>query len=243
MSQAKFNIRELDFKEAGRWPNTVKAVFCLIAAGLVVVLSWLLLTSGKRDELTSLESKEKELRDKYAVVAVRAANLQPLKVQMEQLQKALQDAVRQLPSKTQMPSLILDISQTANSQGLRTELFQPAPEAVKEFFAETPIAVRMVGDYHQFGQFVGAIASQPTLVVMTMEDITLTPRKDAKAGDEQKGAVPTAAPLELATTIKTYRYLDEAETQAMEKQMEEDAKAARKKAAATKKAASSEEGA
>lgn len=234
MSGRKFNIREMDFNQAGQWSSAVKAIFCGAVIVLIGVLAWLLLTSGKRDELVSLESKEKGLREKYEVVAIQSANLEPLKAQMGQLQQSLQAAVRQLPSKTEMPNMIMDISQTAVGSGLQNELFQPKAETLQEFYAETPISVRMVGQYHQFGDFVGSIASLPRLVIMTMEDITLAPRKGEKTlpkaveGGTFGETEDINQALELTTTIKTYRYLDEDETQEQEKKAAEAAAAARK---------------
>ena len=107
--------------------------------------------------------------------------------------------------------LIVDISQTALSSGLANELFQPGPETPKEFYAEKPIALRMVGNYHQFGAFVSGVASLPRVVIMTMHDISLKP-KNAKTDPNAKIG-PNSA-LELAGTVKTYRYLDEEETAA-----------------------------
>src|SRR3546814_2625817 len=107
------------------------------------------------------------------------------------MEQQLQQMLRQLPSKTEMPDLIVDISQTALATGISNELFQPGPEQPKEFYAEKPIALRMVGTYHQFGGFVSGVASLPRVVIMTMHDISLKPRGG-------KDAVITAnAPLEL----------------------------------------------
>ena len=92
------------------------------------------------------------------------------------MEQQLQQMLRQLPSKTEMPDLIVDISQTALATGLNNELFQPGPETPKEFYAEKPIALRMVGTYHQFGAFVSGVASLPRVVILTMHDISLRPR-------------------------------------------------------------------
>jgi type IV pilus assembly protein PilO len=120
--------------------------------------------------------------------------------------------LRQLPSKTEMPDLIVDISQTALATGLSNELFQPGPETPKEFYAEKPIALRMVGTYHQFGAFVSGVASLPRVVILTMHDISLQPKNKAAAG-----GIRADIPLELAGTVKTYRYLDEEEAAEQEK--------------------------
>jgi len=107
--------------------------------------------------------------------------------------------LRQLPSKNEMPDLIVDVSQTALATGISNELFQPGPETKKEFYAEKPISLRMVGTYHQFGAFVSGVASLPRVVIMTMHNISLTPRA-GKPGL-----------LVLEGTIRTYRYLDDEE--------------------------------
>ena len=134
------------------------------------------------------------------------SNLEPLKLQLAQMEQQLQQMLRQLPSKTEMPDLIVDISQTALATGIANELFQPGPETPKEFYAEKPIALRMVGTYHQFGAFVSGVASLPRVVIMTMHDISLRPRDG--------GTLAPNSPLVLSGTVKTYRYLDESETAA-----------------------------
>jgi type IV pilus assembly protein PilO len=116
--------------------------------------------------------------------------------------------LRQLPSKTEMTELLVDISQTALSAGLEVELFQPGPETPKDFYAEKPIKLKMIGTYHQFGTFISGVASLPRVVILTMHDVSLTPLK-APA----KGAEPAAnEQLVLQGTVKTYRYLDDSET-------------------------------
>jgi type IV pilus assembly protein PilO len=117
--------------------------------------------------------------------------------------------LRQLPSKTEMPDLIVDISQTALATGLTSELFRPGPETPKEFYAEKPIALRMVGSYHQFGAFVSGVASLPRVVILTMHDISLKPKNP-----NQRAGIRRDIPLELSGTVKTYRYLDEEEPSA-----------------------------
>jgi type IV pilus assembly protein PilO len=131
------------------------------------------------------------------------------------MEEQLKQMLRQLPSKTEMPDLIVDISQTALATGITNELFQPGPEIPKEFYAEKPIALRMVGTYHQFGGFVSGVATLPRVVIMTMHDISLKPRDKDKTG--KAVAITANSPLELAGTVKTYRYLDEEEVAEQEK--------------------------
>jgi type IV pilus assembly protein PilO len=218
MSQKKpFKISDLDFNDIGAWPRNAKLVFSGLLALVIVAMFWLLLISGKRDELQALEGKETGLRREFEDKAGRAANLGPLKQQLIQMEQVLQQMLRQLPSKTEMPDLIIDISQTALSSGLTNELFKPAPESTGEFYAETPISLRMVGSYHQFGAFVSGVASLPRVVILTMHDIQLKP----------KG---TKGSLELSGTVKTYRYLDEEETAEQEKKTAEANKATARRA-------------
>ena len=211
MSQKKINLKELDFNNIGSWPQQAKIVFCALLAIVIVVVSWFALISGKRDELETLERKEVSLRADFEKEQGRAVNLEPLKQQLAQMEQVLQQMLRQLPSKTEMPDLIIDISQTALSSGLNNELFQPGEEMTKEFYAEKPIALRMVGSYHQFGAFVSGVASLPRVVILTMHDINLKPK------DPKTGITARSGALELSGTVKTYRYLDDVEMEAQEK--------------------------
>ena len=205
MSQKKINLKELDFNNIGGWPQQARIGLCVIIGLLIVGLSWWVFVRDQRDELASLERTESELRTEFETKQGRASNLEPLKLQLAQMEQQLQQMLRQLPSKTEMPDLIVDISQTALATGISNELFQPGPEQPKEFYAEKPISLRMVGTYHQFGGFVSGVASLPRVVIMTMHDISLKPRGETEAG------ITANSPLELAGTVKTYRYLDEEE--------------------------------
>ncbi len=210
MSQKSSSMKNLDFNNIGNWPHNAKVVFCVVLSLLIVVLAYFLVVRGKTEELEILESKEVSLRAEFETEQGKAANLEPLKQQLAQMEQVLQQMLRQLPSKTEMPDLIIDISQTALSSGLANELFQPGAETPKEFYAEKPIALRMVGSYHQFGAFVSGVASLPRVVILTMHDISLQP----KGG---KGAITSRGALELSGTVKTYRYLDEQEIEEQEK--------------------------
>lgn len=208
MSQKKISLKELDFNNMGSWPQQAKIGFCAIIAVLIIFLAYWFFVRGKREELAGLEQQETGLRATFEEKQGQAANLEPLKQQLAQMEQALQQMLRQLPSKTEMPDLIVDISQTALATGIQNELFQPGPETPQEFYAEKPIELAMVGTYHQFGAFVSGVASLPRVVIMTMHDISLEPK--------DKGAPITAdSSLELKGTVKTYRYLDETETPAV----------------------------
>ena len=196
MSAKKVDLRNLDFNNAGAWPIQVKIAACILLGVLIVGAVWYFIVSDKRLVLEQREQTERDLRSDFEQKQGRAANLEPLKQQLAQMEVMLQQMLRQLPSKNEMPDLIVDVSQTALASGITNELFQPGAENRLEFYAEKPIALRMVGTYHQFGAFVSGVASLPRVVIMTMHDISLTPRD----GNE--------ATLELEGTVKTYRYLD-----------------------------------
>ena len=212
----KMSIRDLDFNNTGAWPREFKIGFCVLLALLMLAFVWWYWVTDKRDELARLDAQETSLRAEFETKQGRAANLEPLKQQLAQMEQVLQQMLRQLPSKTEMPDLIIDISQTALSSGLANELFQPGPESPKEFYAEKPIALRMLGNYHQFGAFVSGVASLPRVVILTMHDISLKP-KDGKV-------ITRGGPLELSGTVKTYRYLDEQEIAAQEQVTQGEAK-------------------
>jgi len=200
------DINTLDFNNTGAWPKEAKIGAGVLAALVIVALGWTLMIRDKTTQLESLEGQEQTLRKDFEERAAKAANLEPLKAQLVQMEVMLRQMLRQLPSKTEMPDLIVDISQTALATGISTELFQPGGEAVKDFYAEQPISLQMTGTYHQFGSFVGGVASLPRVVIMTFHDISLGP----KPAQQGQAALPSGA-LALSGTIKTYRYLDETE--------------------------------
>ena len=195
----RMDLRSLDTSNPGSWPLPVKLFACIMAGLLIIGLAWYFKVSEQRTQLEGLVRTQDELKKTFEDKQGRAANLEPLKQQLAQMELMLQQMLRQLPSKNEMPDLIVDVSQTALATGISNELFQPGPETAKEFYAEKPINLRMVGTYHQFGAFVSGVASLPRVVIMTMHNISLTPRA-GKPGL-----------LVLQGTIKTYRYLDDEE--------------------------------
>jgi type IV pilus assembly protein PilO len=190
------DLRDINFRTSGSWPLELKYAVCVFVVFIILLLSWFLMVKDKRDEMLNLMNEETTLRADFEQKQSRAANLEPLKQQLAQMEVILQQMLRQLPSKNEMPDLIVDVSQQALASGITNELFQPGPEEPRDFYAEKPISIRMVGGYHQFGAFMSGVASLPRVVIMTMHDISLKPR-----GTNNDL-------LEMAGTIKTYRYLD-----------------------------------
>jgi type IV pilus assembly protein PilO len=150
------------------------------------------------------------------------------------MKEMLRTMLRQLPSKTEMPDLLVDISQTALAAGIVVDLFQPGGEIVKEFYAEKPIQLKMIGTYHQFGTFISGVASLPRVVILTMHDVSLKPAKAATGpGSASALALASGGQLLLEGTVKTYRYVDDEEAAAAQAA----AKPAKKGAPAKKPAA------
>jgi type IV pilus assembly protein PilO len=203
-TKKKFSLRNIDFNNAGAWPDGLKYTACGLVILIILVLFYYLSISASRETLAGLENTETSLKTTFEEKQGRAANLEPLKIQLAQMEEMLQQMMRQLPGKTEMPDLIVDISQTALATGIVNELFQPGPEAPKEFYAEKPIALRMVGTYHQFGSFMSGVASLPRVVILTMHDISLKPTI-------KSGKISADGSLTLEGTVKTYRYMDENE--------------------------------
>ncbi len=218
------DLKRLDPNNIGNWPVVFKA----IAVGLIVAA---VLGGGiyfdTLDQLKSLhkeEDKEVSLKKTFEEKQSRAVNLNAYKKQMEEMQKVFGEMLRQLPSKTEVAALLVDISQVGVSAGLDFELFKPEPEIPVEFYAELPIKIRVNGNYHQFGNFVSGVAALPRIV--TLHDFVITQAKDAKTKDKRKG------PLVMEATAKTYRYLDEdeiAKEVSRKKELEKDAKKKKKK--------------
>ncbi|WP_445144674.1 type 4a pilus biogenesis protein PilO [Dyella sp. Tek66A03] len=202
------DLQSLDRNNIGGWPQSIKVFFTGLVFALVVFLGWYLHVSDQQTELQSLVGKEDQLKQEFSQKQAKSANLEALQQQLDEMQDMLRQLLRQLPSKTEMPELLVDISQTALSAGLETELFQPGPESPKDFYAEKPITLRMVGTYHQFGTFISGVASLPRVVILTLHDVSLTPKNAPPA----KGAAPGGGVLVLQGTVKTYRYLEDDES-------------------------------
>lgn len=198
------DIRNLDRNNVGGWPQSVKVFFTGLLCTVVLLVGWYFFVSDQQDSLATLVGKESQFKQEFSAKQAKSVNLEALQQQLDEMQDMLRQLLRQLPSKTEMPELLIDISQTAQSAGLETELFQPGPETKKDFYAEKPITLRMSGTYHQFGTFISGVASLPRVVILTLHDVSLTPKGPSKG--EGSGQ------LVLQGTVKTYRYLDDEES-------------------------------
>lgn len=197
------DLRKADINNLGSSPIAVQGIFAALVFALICGVGWYMYFKPSHEEFDTLVAREATLRAEFEQKQERAANLQAYREQLQQIELVLQQMLRQLPGKTDMPDLLVDISQTALASGITNELFEPQPEITKDFYAEKPISLRMVGGYHQFGDFVSGVASLPRVVILTMHDISLKQNvRDANA---------PAGQLILEGTVKTYRYLDEDE--------------------------------
>ena len=188
-------LRDLDPRDPGRWPFAVRAgavglTFVLLTLILVYLVAW----NSVRPQLLQRERQEQSLRQEFVIKHSVAANLNIYRQQLVDLRRSFGALLRQLPGKTQVPSLLEDISDTASAAGLKQRLFKPGKETQKEFYAVLPIQMQLTGSYHQFGAFVSDIAALSRIV--TLHDIQIKPL--ANGGFDN---------LSLTLTAKTYRYL------------------------------------
>ena len=207
------DFKNLDFQNSGNWPQGVKMTFCVLLFGVICLIGWYFWIKAQQEDLEAKEHQEVTLRQDFSTKQAKAVNLEALRQQLEEMKDMLRQMLRQLPSKTEMPELLVDISQTALSSGIENDLFQPGAEQIKEFYAEKPITLRMVGSYHQFGAFISGVASLPRVVILTMHDVSLRPQPAAGAAAGAKTAL-TSGTLALEGTVKTYRYVDDDEAAA-----------------------------
>ena len=190
-------LKYLDVNDVGRWPLLFRAAVIVIVFAVVLGTGiWFTIIQDKAPQLQRAQEDEATLRVTFENKQRKAANYDAYKAQLAQIEQSFGTMLRQLPGETEIPSLIVDISQTGLAAGLQEKLFQPQGEAPKDFYAEKPIKIRLSGGYHEIANFVSGIAALPRIV--TLHDINITP-EDANSFDE----------LSIEVTAKTYRYLDE----------------------------------
>ena len=200
------DLRNLDRNNVGGWPKSVKTFFALLIVAVILFLGWWFQISIQQEELQRAEGKETELRAEFVKKQAQVVNLEAYQKQLRDMTDELQQMINQLPGKTEMPKLIKEISDAALGAGITNELFQPGAEVMKGFYAEKPIQLRMVGTYHEFGNFISKVASLPRVVILTMHDVSLRPTGTPAGGG--RGAPAAGGKLTLEGTVKTYRYMD-----------------------------------
>jgi len=193
-------LRSLDTSDPGRWPLPIRvgAVAILFAAAVGIGI-WMLVINQEMPGLRAAERQEIELRAQFEDRQRKAANFDAYRAQLAEIERDFGAMLRQLPGKTEVPSLLVDISQTGLGAGLEEQTFTPTGEIQKDFYAELPIKLRYTGSYHELGNFVSGIAALPRIV--TLHDISIRPVNGSNPDE-----------LTLDVTAKTYRYLDEEAT-------------------------------
>ena len=190
-------LKYLDVNDVGRWPLLFRAAVIVIVFAVVLGTGiWFTIIKDKAPQLQRAQEDEATLRVTFENKQRKAANYDAYKAQLAQIEQSFGTMLRQLPGETEIPSLIVDISQTGLAAGLQETLFQPQGEAPKDFYAEKPIKIRLSGGYHEIANFVSGIAALPRIV--TLHDINITPESNDNFDQ-----------LSLEVTAKTYRYLDQ----------------------------------
>jgi len=189
-------LNNLDLSNFLEWPGFAKGFATLMLCAAIGGAWYYFDTEDQLAQLEAAERKEQQLRGEFEGKQKKAASLEAYKQQLAEMNESLGAMLRQLPDKSEVAALLIDVYQTGLAAGLECELFQPQGEAPKDFYAELPIKVRVRGSYHQFGEFVSGLAALPRIV--TIHDVKIT------------GGNPQA--LQLEAIVKTYRYLEESAT-------------------------------
>lgn len=188
------DLNNIDFTDLGSAPAAVRYVIILIVAVVIIIGGYYLIISDQNIELETHQTKEKELRKTFETRAKKAANLEAYKQQLAQMKESFGTMLKQLPSKTEVAELLVDISQTGLASGLEFKTFKPQAERPLDFYAELPISITVTGTYSELGEFVSGVAALPRIV--TLHNFSIKP-----IGKSDK--------LTMSLTAKTYRYLDE----------------------------------
>jgi type IV pilus assembly protein PilO len=189
------SINDLDFNESGEWPIFVKIAAIVLICAVIWGGGYYFLLNDKKVELEALEQKEIELKKTFETKQAKAANLEAYKEQLAEMRVMFSSMLEQLPKKSEVPDLLVDITRTGLINGLEFELFKPEGERPVDFYAELPIQMTVTGTYHQFGEFVSGVASLPRIV--TLHDISMGPMSQA------------TGKMTMNVTAKTYRYFDD----------------------------------
>ena len=199
-AELKQQLETLDPKDVGNWPIFIKGAAIVILCALVLFAGFWFDTRSQLDQLGQAQKKEKTLKETFSHKQHMAANLAIYKQQMAEMKRSFGTMLRQLPSKTEIAELLVDISQTGLTNGLNFELFKPEAEVPADFYAILPITIRVTGDYHEFGKFVSDVAVLPRIV--TLHNIQISPANT-------RGKKTDGGKLVMELTAKTYRYVEE----------------------------------
>ncbi|OOG22724.1 pilus assembly protein PilO [Thioalkalivibrio denitrificans] len=187
------DLNNIDLKTIGTAPAPVRAIAIALVVIAILGAGYWFIIKDQLARLDRVQAEETQLRQTFEVRQRRAANLDAYREQLEEMQRTFGTMLRQLPSRTEVPSLLVDISQTALAAGLEIELFRPQAEQQRGFYAEMPIQMRMRGTYEQMAEFTSGVAALPRIV--TLHDLNIRPQDGGR--------------LIMEATARTYRYLDE----------------------------------
>ena len=196
------DFKTIDPQDPGLWPLAPRVVTLLCGFLLLIAAAWWFGWSNQLKELEEQKVQELSLRDDWLSKKNQSVNLEEYRRQLAEIDRSFGALLKQLPNRSEMGDLLVDVNKAAQGRGLAVELFKPGSEAVKDFYAEVPITLNLAGGYHDIGAFTGDIAKLPRIV--TLNDISLS--SGAKDGL-----------LALKTTVKTFRYLDDEELSAKKK--------------------------
>ena len=199
------NIDGEDFKRIGTAPVILRTIIVLLACAAVIGSMAHFMVKPQFDKLKVVEAQELQLRDKFDSEQAKAANRTAYVEQLEEMKKTFNVMLRQLPNKTDIESLLVDLSQTSVASGLEVEYFKPDTEVPREFYAEYPIRISVTGQYHQFGKFISGLAALPRIV--TLSNIDIAELRDS--GRKPKSNTGSRLKMDLMAT--TYRYIEEDE--------------------------------
>lgn len=199
------DLKGLDPKEPGAWPLYVRIASVVALALLIAGVGYWYLVTPLLDELATVQQEEVGLKEQFELKQKKVAALDALKEQLAEMERSFGAMLRVLPSKAEMATLLIDISQTRLASSLEEELFKPEGESPREFYAEVPNRITVVGTYHEMANFVSGVAALPRIV--TVEEINIVPAGPNVAKDQ----------LRMSAVAKTYRYLDDTETAAQTK--------------------------
>ncbi len=202
------DLRNLDPNNIGSWPGLVKELVLLVVAAAVLGAGYHFFVQDQINSLERVQKQEGELKSVFETKQRKAANLEPLKRQLQEMKQSFGALLRLLPNRTEIEGLLVDISQSGLAAGLEFELFKPQPEQPAEFYAVQPISITVTGTYHEFGEFISAVAALPRIV--TQHDLQIAPLAGQGLPAAQ-GSTSGATQLRMNMTAKTYRYLDDEE--------------------------------
>jgi type IV pilus assembly protein PilO len=189
------DIKNADINDPSTWPVSLKMLIIIIAAGAILFAGYWYIIKDQIAQLETIERKEQRLKSTYLEKKALAINLPAYKQQMEEIRQRFGLLLQQLPNKTEVPELLIDITQAGLGQGLKFNLFDPGNKSVKDFYAVLPIKINANGSYHQYGQFISDLATLSRIVTVG----------NVKMSSNRSGA------LTMAAVLNTYHYLDEAE--------------------------------